>query len=110
METLRSLGFLFILCSRKREITFYLHLKFDATVCNGLFLNHDIDLFTRLKLIQLTSAGFDRVPIDKIKEIAVLNFIMPRGVYSTPMAEWALFRVLEQYKQGWFFKTRTGST
>ncbi len=27
-----------------------------------------------------------------------------RGVYSIPMAEWAMFRVLEHYKQGWFFR------
>lgn len=75
----------------------------DAVVCNGLFLSHEVDEFTNLKLIQLTSAGFDRVPIDKIKdrEIALYN---ARGVYSIPMAEWALYRVLEHYKQGWFFK------
>ena len=75
----------------------------DATVCNGLFLSHNIEDFTNLKFIQLTSAGFDRVPVDyiKAKGIALHN---ARGVYSVPMAEWALYRVLEHYKQGWFFK------
>lgn len=65
-------------------------------------MHHDIDTFSNLKFIQLTSAGFDRVPVDKIKsrEIKLFN---ARGVYSTPMAEWALFRVLEYYKRGWFF-------
>lgn len=65
-------------------------------------MHHDIDTFSNLKFIQLTSAGFDRVPVDKIKfrEIKLFN---ARGVYSTPMAEWVLFRVLEYYKQGWFF-------
>jgi phosphoglycerate dehydrogenase-like enzyme len=34
-----------------------------------------------------------------------------RGVYSIPMAEWAIFRVLEHYKQGWFFrKEQTSGT
>lgn len=37
----------------------------------------------------------------KAKGIALHN---ARGVYSVPMAEWALYRVLEHYKQGWFFK------
>lgn len=63
---------------------------------------HDIDTFSNLKFIQLTSAGFDRVPVDKIKSRKIKLF-NARGVYSTPMAEWALFRVLEYYKQGWFF-------
>lgn len=74
----------------------------DAIVCNGLFLTHNIDEFSSLKFIQLTSAGFDRVPLDKIRvrEIKLYN---ARGVYSAPMAEWAIFRVLEHYKKGWFF-------
>lgn len=76
----------------------------DATVCNYLFVTNDFDKFKNLKLIQLTSAGLDRVPVDKIKAKGCRLF-NAKGVYSTPMAEWALFRVLEKYKQGWFFKS-----
>lgn len=70
----------------------------DAVVCNGLFLHHDIDKFANLKFIQLTSAGLDRVPIDKIqaRNIALHN---ARGVYNIPMAEWTVFRVLEYFKR-----------
>lgn len=75
----------------------------DAVVCNGLFLYHDIEAFTRLQFIQLTSAGFDRVPVEKIKEKGI-TLMNARGVYNVPMAEWAVFRVLEHYKQGWFFR------
>lgn len=74
----------------------------DAVVCNGLFLHHDIDAFSHLKLIQLTSVGFDRVPVEKIKKCSI-ELYNARGVYSKPMAEWVVFRVLEHYKQGWFF-------
>ncbi len=77
--------------------------EIDATVCNGLFLFQNIDEFTRLKFVQLTSAGFDRVPVDKIKERSI-QLYNARGVYNIPMAEWVLFRVLEHYKKGWFFK------
>ena len=75
----------------------------EATVCNGLFLSHPIEDFTRLRFIQLTSAGLDRVPMDEIekRQIKLYN---ARGVYSIPMAEWSVFRVLEYYKQGWFFR------
>lgn len=70
----------------------------DAVVCNGLFLHHDIDKFANLKFIQLTSAGLDRVPIDKIqaRNIELHN---ARGVYNVPMAEWTVFRVLEYFKR-----------
>ena len=103
METLRSLGFSIYFMQQEKEKLLLPASEIDAIVCNGLFLSHDIDLFTRVKFIQLTSAGFDRVPLDKIKNRSI-ELYNARGVYSTPMAEWALFRVLEQYKQGWFFK------
>lgn len=80
---------------------------FDAEliVCNGLFLHHCLDNFKFLKFIQLTSAGFDRVPLENIKQrgISIYN---ARGVYSIPMAEWSVFRVLEHYKQGLFFSEK----
>lgn len=81
--------------------------EIDVVVCNGLFLHHDIDQFSRLKFIQLTSAGVDRVPVGKIKERGI-RLCNARGVYSIPMAEWALFRVLEHFKSGWSFKDKQG--
>lgn len=69
----------------------------DAVICNGLFLYHDIDEFKNLKFIQLTSAGLDRVPLEKIKERKITLF-NARGVYSVPMAEFAVAGVLNLYK------------
>lgn len=74
----------------------------EGIICNGLFLHHPIEKFTNLKYIQLTSAGFDRVDMNYVKEhnIQIFN---ARGVYSVPMAEFALCGVLELYKQSRFF-------
>ena len=74
----------------------------EGVICNGLFLHHPIEKFVNLKFIQLTSAGFDRVDIDYIQKnnIKVYN---ARGVYSVPMAEFALCGVLNLYKQSRFF-------
>ena len=74
----------------------------EGVICNGLFLYHPIEKFTNLRYIQLTSAGYDRVPIDYIKEhnITIYN---ARGVYSIPMAEFAVSSVLQLYKQSSFF-------
>lgn len=74
----------------------------EGVICNGLFLYHDITKFKNLKYIQLTSAGYDRVPMDYIKEknITIYN---AKGVYSVPMAEFALCGVLQLYKQSRFF-------
>ena len=69
---------------------------FDAVVCNSLFLYNDIEAFKRLRYIQLTSAGLERAPLVYIREhgIALQN---ARGVYSVPMAEWIVLKILEAF-------------
>lgn len=76
----------------------------EGVIGNGLFLYHSIELFTNLRFIQLTSAGYDRVPMDYVsaKCIKIYN---ARGVYSIPMAEYALSGVLALYKRHSFFRT-----
>ena len=75
----------------------------EGVICNGLFLTHPIEKFTNLRYIQLTSAGFDRVDMDYVKThgIEIQN---ARGVYSIPMAEFAICGVLQLYKQAAFFR------
>lgn len=77
--------------------------NFDGVFCNGLFLHHPIEDFKNLKYIQLTSAGFDRVPMDFVNEKGI-KIYNARGVYSLPMAEFALAGVLSIYKQMSFFR------
>ena len=76
--------------------------RYEAVVCNGLFLYNSIEHFTNLRLIQLTSAGLDRVPLDYIRAhgIELHNAV---GVYSVPMAEFAVCGILQLYKQSRFF-------
>lgn len=103
LKKLHTLGYELHFIQQEKDELPLKSSEIDATVCNGLFLSHDISEFTNLKFIQLTSAGFDRVPVETIKERCI-ELYNARDVYSTPMAEWAVFRVLEHYKQGWFFK------
>lgn len=76
--------------------------QYEIAVCNNLFGFHDIDTFSNLKYIQLTAAGLDRLPLDRIREKGI-RLHSAAGVYSVPMAEFALWGVLEFYKQGRFF-------
>ena len=75
---------------------------FHAVVCNGLFLHNDIKEFKSLELIQLTSAGYDRVPVEYIQEKGIRLF-NAKGVYSIPMAEWVVLKILEIYKKSRVF-------
>lgn len=74
----------------------------EGMVCNDIFLHHGIEQFSNLRYIQLTSAGFDRVPMEEVNRrgIGIYN---ARGVYGIPMAEFALGGVLQLYKQSRHF-------
>ena len=76
--------------------------RYEAVVCNGLFLYNPIERFTNLRLIQLTSAGLDRVPLDYIRAHGI-ELHNATGVYSVPMAEFAVCGILPMYKQSRFF-------
>lgn len=70
----------------------------EAVIWQRLFLSHPIERFVNLKYIQLTSAGFDRIPMNYVNEheIQIRN---AKGVYSVPMAEFAVSGVVYLYKQ-----------
>lgn len=70
----------------------------EGIVCNGLFLHHELDEVPRLRYLQLTSAGLDRIPLERmrLKGVRIHN---ARGVYSVPMAEHAVWGVLSLYRR-----------
>ncbi|OME82142.1 hypothetical protein BK120_15845 [Paenibacillus sp. FSL A5-0031] len=75
----------------------------NIIVCNGLFMNNDIAQFNGLKFIQLTSAGLDKIPLNYIEnhDIQLAN---AKGIYSIPMAEWVIVKILEIYKNTRYFE------
>jgi phosphoglycerate dehydrogenase-like enzyme len=72
--------------------------EIEGVVCNSLFLYNDIRQFNKLRFIQLTSAGFDRIPLDYIEDQGI-DLFNAKGVYSIPMAEWVVLKVLEISKK-----------
>ena len=68
--------------------------QYEIALCNNLFGFHDLDAFPNLKYIQLTAAGLDRLPLDRIRQRGI-ELKNAAGVYSVPMAEFALWGVLE---------------
>lgn len=95
---LEALGYSIVFLQNERDELPCDPNEIDAVICNGLFLCHPIGEFGKLKLIQLTSAGLDRVPLDYI-EAHGIRLYNAAGVYSIPLAEFALSGVLDLYKQ-----------
>ena len=48
--------------------------RFEAVICNGLFLYQDWRDFTNLKMVQLTSAGLDRIAADDMRKSGIRIF------------------------------------
>lgn len=97
-KSLTALGYtLFDFQQENQKVELSMAEHIDAIVCNSLFLHNDINQFKSLQFIQLTSAGLDRVPIEIIRERKI-ELYNAKGVYHIPMAEWAVFKVLEYFK------------
>ena len=102
LAQLESLGHEIVFMQNEKDALPLAYGEIEGVICNGLFLYHPIEKFTSLRYIQLTSAGFDRVPMDYVKAHGI-RINNARGVYSIPMAEFAVSGVLQIYKQARFF-------
>ncbi len=101
-ETLEKLGYRITLLEKEDGAELQDAEKYEAVICNFLFLHQDIRRFSNLRAIQLLSAGLDRVPVAyaEKKGIEIRN---ARGIYSIPVAEFAVMSALEAYKESFFF-------
>ena len=97
LNIIRSLGNDLVFMQNEKDTLPCEYDWVEGVICNGLFLTHPIEKFTSLKYVQLTSAGLDRVPLQYIEKNNIKLF-SARGVYSIPMAEYALCAVLQIYK------------
>ena len=102
LNKIKSMGHSIVFMQNESDELPCSYEEVEGVICNGLFLHHLIEKFTSLRYIQLISAGFDRVPMDYVQshDIKICN---ARGVYSIPMAEFAISGVLQLYKQSKFF-------
>lgn len=102
LDALQDLGHRIVFMQNEKDALPCLYEEVEGVICNGLFLHHPIEKFAKLRFIQLTSAGFDRVPMDYVQAHGI-KIYNARGVYSVPMAEFALCGVLQLYKQSRYF-------
>ncbi|MBE7017791.1 MAG: D-2-hydroxyacid dehydrogenase [Ruminococcaceae bacterium] len=79
--------------------------RVEAVICYQFFNYNDIREFPNLKLIHLTSAGYDHMPLDYIKEKGITLY-NARGLYSVPIAEFVLWGVLSLYKEAEYFRAQ----
>ena len=97
MDAIRSLGYE-VIYVHESEIENNKNINdSDVLVCYNPFLRLDIKPMLNLKWIQLSSIGFDQLPVEDVfaQNIQVSN---NRGGYSKPMGEWIVMNILEIFK------------
>lgn len=104
IKTIKDMGFDVVFHQYEYETVDYCEM-YDAVVCNGLFVHNQIEKFKNLKYIQLTSAGLDRVPLKYVKENSI-KICNAAGVYSVPIAEHVVLKILELYKKSKSFYSK----
>ncbi len=81
--------------------------QIEAVACCKLFSHTPIQAFTSLRYIQGYTAGFEHLPMDYIQDHGI-QFHNARGVYSVPIAEFAIGGLLTLYKDLRTFERRQG--
>ena len=102
LNTIQQIGHSIVFMQNEQDPIPCAYEDVEGVICNGLFLSHPIEKFSSLRYIQLTSAGYDRVPMGYVQSHGI-EIYNARGVYSIPMAEFAISGVLQLYKQARFF-------
>ena len=108
LEALAALGFELVTDAADYEAYAGDTSQIEAVICYEFFKYNDIKSFPALRLVHLTSAGYDHMPLDYMRQagIALYN---NRGCYSAPIAEFVLWGVLDLYKSGAFFRKNSQS-
>ena len=68
--------------------------QYEGMIGNSLLYYTGHEGYTSLRYLQITSAGLDRIPLDWVRERGI-KLCNAEGVYSGPMAEWTVMRILE---------------
>ncbi|MCH4889453.1 dihydrofolate reductase [Acidaminobacter sp. JC074] len=97
MDELRALGMEVVYFDEKRIDEYKDIEDVEVLVCYKPFEKIDLHDYKSLKLILLSSIGFDQLPKDHVKEIGI-TVCNNRGGYSIPMGEWIVMKLLEMVK------------
>ena len=72
--------------------------EYDGVICNAILSLQDATAFSNLHFVQLTAAGYDRVPLQFLEEQGVRVY-NAADAYAIPMAEATIWGVLTLYRQ-----------
>jgi phosphoglycerate dehydrogenase-like enzyme len=97
MDIIRDLGFDAVYHDEKQIDTYEDMEDVEVLVCYNPFTKIDLYDFKNLKLILLSSIGFDQLPKNAVADLGI-TVCNNKGGYSIPMGEWIVMKLLEMMK------------
>lgn len=98
LEQIENLGYDITLIEREKDCLPQEAYACEVMVQYRMFAFHDISKFKNLKYALGMLAGLNDVPLDYMHKNGILAS-SGRGLYSVPIAEFTIMRILEIYKQ-----------
>lgn len=102
MNAIRKLGYEIVFIRENEVSDENIPKDIEAICCYNPFGRFDITKLEKLKWIQVSSTGYDHVPMEFVKKnnVIVTN---NKGGYSKPIGEWIVMSILNIYKDIKYF-------
>lgn len=97
MDIIKAMGINAVYFDEKRIDEYKDVEDVEILICFNPFSKIDLRDFKSLKLILLSSIGFDQIPKDVVHELGI-TVCNNKGGYSIPMGEWIVMKLLEMVK------------
>lgn len=101
-QALEALGYDIDICPDNQPVPADIAANAQVIVCFRLFGSNALSDFPKLRYVQSVATGVEALPL---KELAKTDIRVGKGknLYSIPMAEWTVCRLLEHYKKSRHF-------
>ncbi len=98
LQEIREMGYDFDILPDEERISPEQAAKYEVVLAFGFFRHNDLSEFTNLKMVHSYATGVDAMPS---AELAARGIPLYKGkdLYSIPMAEWIICKLLEVCKQ-----------
>ncbi|MPM40806.1 Glyoxylate/hydroxypyruvate reductase A [bioreactor metagenome] len=97
LEEIRTMGYDMDMVSDKAQLSPGQAQKYEAVMAFGIFRHTPLSYFTNLKMVHSVATGVEAMPVEELAKRGIPLY-KGKDLYSIPMAEWVVCKVLEALK------------
>ena len=101
-QAIEALGYEIDVCPDNAPVPADIAARCEVIVCFRLFGHNRLSDFPKLRYVQSVATGVEALPLEELSHTDI-KVGKGRNLYSVPMAEWTVCRLLEHYKKSRHF-------